>query len=136
MANKIKVGVFWVCDDGGELEIIYDYEEYDPDWKSDFGDEFIVYEKEHSTVWNQLAQKFYDGKYANYAYTDFPRGRVTFDSEYDPDFGAYMVDYDVKLKPALAAGLKEVLVKIFAMKKRVWQADKTYKSKLGKFNVR
>ncbi len=130
MANKIKVGVFWVCDDGGEVEIIYDIEEYDSDWKSDFGDEFIVYEKEHRAVWKKLAREFFDGKYANYTYLDFPRGRVTYDSEY----GAYMVDYDVKLKPALAAGLKDTLVKIFDMKKRAWQADKTYKSKIGKFN--
>ena len=131
MEEKIKVGVFWICDDGGTLDIIYDVEEYDADWQSDFGDEFIVYEKEHRAVWQGLAEKFFDGKYAGYAYNDFPRGRVTFDSEY----GAYMVDYDVKLKPALAVGLKQKIVEIFGMKKRVWQVEKTYKSKVGRFNA-
>ena len=131
MEEKIKVGVFWVCDEGGKLDIIYDTEEYPADWQSDFGDEFIVYEKEHRDVWKKLSENFVDGKYAGYNYNDFPRGRVTFDS----DYGAYMVDYDVKLKPALAAGLKQKIVEIFEMKKRVWQVEKSYKSKAGMFNV-
>ena len=42
--DKITVGIFWICDEGGYLDIVYDTEQYAPDWRSDFGDEFIVYE--------------------------------------------------------------------------------------------
>ena len=59
MAEKIKVGIFWVCDQGEELEIIWDSEEYPKDWVSDFGDEFILYEKTHKSEWKKLSATFF-----------------------------------------------------------------------------
>lgn len=129
MEKKIIVGVFWVCDDGGQLEIVWDTEEYSPDWRSDFGDEFILYEKTHKQVWKGLSEKFFDGKYAGYKYSDFPRGRLSYDS----DDGVYMVDYDKILKPYLAA-VKPKIMEVFGFKKAVYHTDGQYKSKEGVFN--
>lgn len=130
MAKIIKPGVFWVCDDGGDLEIIYDTEEYSSDFRSDFGDEFIVYEKGHREVWKQLSNKFFNGKYAKFAFNDFPRGRVTFDSEDQ----VYIVDVDAKLKPCFSQ-VKPLIVEIFQLGKTQYHVDRHYKSKMGKFNA-
>ena len=127
--KKITVGIFWVCDDGGEFEFIWDKEVYDADWRSDFGDEFIVYEKSHIDVWKPLAAKFFDGKYKKYKFNDFPRGRVTFDS----DEGVYMVDCDVKLKKILPL-VKEKMLEFFGVEKAVYQKDVRYKSRIGKLH--
>ena len=108
MQEKRIVGIFWVCDDGKKLDIIYDTEEYSTDYVSDLGDEFVIYEKQHSEVWGKLKRKFFDGKYAAYEFGDFPRGRVTFDSEDK----VYIVDCDPKLKRGLSA-IKVELEKIF-----------------------
>ncbi len=129
MEKVIKPGIFWVCDEGGDLDIIYDIEEYSPDFRSDFGDEFIVYEKGHREVWKRVSESFFDGKYAKYAFNDFPRGRVTFDS----DEQVYIVDVDIKLKPQFAL-VKPKIVEIFELKKTQYHVDRHYKSRLGKFN--
>lgn len=127
--DKIKVGVFWVCDDGKGFDIIYDIDEYDADWRSDFGDEFIVYEKSHEDVWEKLAEKFFDGKYAGYAYDDFPRGRVTYDSEDE----VFLVDCDIKLKPALMT-IKPRVNKLYSVTRARYQVDRQYQSKTGILN--
>ena len=129
MKKTIKPGVFWVCDDGGDLEIIYDTEEYFEDFHSDFGDEFIVYEKGHREVWKKLSQQFFDGKYAKFAFNDFPRGRVTYDSEEQ----VYIVDVDAKLKPKFSQ-IKPLLLEIFKITKAQYHVDRHYKSKMGKFH--
>ena len=129
MQNKITVGVFWLCDEGGSVDVIYDTETYSPDWKSEFGDEFIVYEKSHEEVWQGLAEKFFDGRYKKYKFDDFPRGRVTYDS----DEGVYLLDYEKKLEPVLGA-IKKKIDKLFAINLKSRQVDKTYQSRLGRFN--
>lgn len=129
MAEKIKVGIFWVCDQGEELEIIWDSEEYPKDWVSDFGDEFILYEKTHKSEWKKLSATFFDGKYSGYLYNDFPRGRVSYDSDEE----VYFVDCDKALKPALGV-LKTKIKALFGYPGAFWQPDKQYKSKEGKFN--
>lgn len=127
--EKIKVGIFWICDDGGYLDIVYDTEEYSPDWRSDFGDEFIMYEKSHNEVWKGLAAKFFGGKYKTYKYNDFPRGRVTYDSDEE----VYIIDYDVKLKPKMGA-IKAKLVQLFHLSDTVCRVDSQLKSSKGRFN--
>lgn len=131
MKEKRVVGVFWVCDDGKKLDLIYDTEAYSSDYVSDFGDEFIVYEKQDTDVWKSLKKKFFDGKYEEYEYDDFPRGRVTFDSEDD----VYIVDCDKKLKRGLPE-IKEALKKIFPFEnQRVsYRAASHLESKKGIFN--
>jgi len=130
VAEKIKVGVFWVCDDGENLDIIWDTEEYEEGWVSDFGDEFILYEKTHKGVWKRLSEKFFDGKYACFAYNDFPRGRVSYDSDEE----VFMVDCDKVLKKGLSE-IKPKIKEYFGFPKALWQPDKQYKSKMGKFNA-
>ena len=129
MEEIIKVGVFWVCDDGGELEIIWDKEEYPKGWVSDFGDEFILYEPTHKSVWGKLSKSFFNGKYAGYSYKDFPRGRVSYDSDEE----IYMVDCDKILKSGLAE-IRPKLKEYFSFSKAVWQPDKQYKSTEGRFH--
>lgn len=129
MEEKICVGVFWVCDDGKNLEIIWDKEEYEKGWVSDFGDEFILYEKTHKKTWKTLSKQFFNGKYACFAYNDFPRGRVSYDSEEE----VFMVDCDKVLKKGLAK-IKPIIKEYFGFDKALWQPDKQYKSKMGKFN--
>ncbi|MBQ8291409.1 MAG: hypothetical protein IJX88_02730 [Clostridia bacterium] len=130
MTDKITVGVFWVCDEGGSMGVIYDKETYSPDWQSDFGDEFIIYEKGHCEVWGKLSRKFFGGKYSNYLYDDFPRGRVT----YDKEEGVYMIDFDGKLKAKFSA-IKAKIYSLFGLEKAVWQVDNHYKSTKGRFNA-
>ena len=78
----------------------------------------------------RLSEKFYDGKYAAFAYNDFPRGRVSYDSEE----GVFMVDCDKVLKKGLAQ-IKPIIKEYFGFPKALWQPDKQYKSKMGKFNA-
>ncbi len=129
MEEKIKVGIFWICDEDGKMGVVYDKEEYDPDWTSDFGDEFIMYEKAHEDVWEDLSSKFFGGKYAGYEYDDFPRGRIT----YDKDEGVYMIDYDEKIKPKFVA-IKTKIYQLFGLTKAYWQPAPHFQSKKGRFN--
>ncbi|MBE5750854.1 MAG: hypothetical protein E7357_00410 [Clostridiales bacterium] len=127
--DKITVGIFWICDEGGYLDIVYDTEQYDPDWRSDFGDEFIMYEKSHEDMWKKLSAKRCQGKYKAYAYDDFPRGRVT----YDADEEVYIIDYDVKLKPKMGA-IKAKIMQMFNLGDTVCRADSQLTSSKGRFN--
>jgi len=127
--DKITVGIFWICDEGGYLDIVYDTEQYDPDWRSDFGDEFIMYEKSHEDMWKKLSAKRCQGKYKAYAYDDFPRGRVTYDSEEE----VFLVDCDIKLKPALMT-IKPRVNKLYSVTRARYQVDRQYQSKTGILN--
>ena len=71
----------------------------------------------------------YNGKYAEYAYSDFPRGRVAFDSEE----GVHIVDVDVKLKPKFSA-IKSKIAKLFNIENAEYHVDKALKSSKGIFN--
>ena len=129
MEEKITVGIFWICDEGERMGIIYDKEEYSPDWKSDLGDEFIMYEKAHEDVWKTLATKAYGGQYKDYEYDDFPRGRIT----YDKDEEVYMIDYDEKIKPMFSK-IKAKIYQLFGLSKAVWQPAPHLQSSKGRFN--
>lgn len=71
---KVKVGVFWLCN----FDIIYDTEEYE---LSDNSRVIIDYASEHKDVWEKLSAIQCGGKYANYRYDFFKRGRVGYDCE-------------------------------------------------------
>jgi hypothetical protein len=131
MQKKVTVGIFWVCDDGETLQLIYDTEQYNPDeYFSVLGDEFIMYEKNHRETWKELSAKFYDGKYAFAAFNDYPRGRVTYDSEDK----IYLVDVDKALKAKFNEEVKPLLDKVFDLKKAEYHVDKLLKSKIGKYH--
>ena len=129
MGKKVKVGIFWVCDDGETPQLVYDTEEYDPEtYVTVLGDEFIMYEKSHREQWKALSEKFFDGKYAFAAFNDYPRGRVTYDSEDK----VFLVDVDKALK-AKFGEIKPLLGKVFDLKNAEYHVDKHLKSRLGKY---
>ena len=70
---KIKVGVFWICN----FDIVYDIEEVEIDENQK---ELFSYSKQHKDVWKELSLKQLGGKYSNYSYDFFQRGRVYFNS--------------------------------------------------------
>ncbi len=137
--EKVKVGIFWVCDSGEKAEIIYDFEEFSLNGElktikhgdKEFKDEFLLYDKPHSAVWEKLSKKFFNGKYSSYAYNDFPRGRVTYDAEEN----LFIIDYDKKLAPARKP-LKSALIKLFDITDYIMEVDHEYVSTKGKFNRR
>ncbi len=130
MAKKVKVGIFWVCDDGKTPQLVYDTEEYDPEnYFTVLGDEFVMYEKSHREAWKELSAKFFDGKYAFAAFNDYPRGRVTYDSEDK----IYLVDVDKALKTKFAE-VKALLEQVFDLKNAEYHVDKMLKSKIGKYH--
>jgi hypothetical protein len=129
MEEKVTVGVFWICDTEGKMGVVYDKEEYDADWTSELGDEFIMYEKAHEEIWPTLSARAFGGKYAGFAFDDFPRGRITFDK----DEGVYVIDYDVKIRPKLPA-IRRKIYELFGLEKAFWQPATYLQSKTGIFN--
>lgn len=94
---KVKVGVFWLCN----FDIIYDTEEC---VLSDNSSMIIDYESEHKDVWAKLSKEQCGGKYANYRYDFFKRGRVAYDCESE-EYMIELNDYTQNLP-------KEVIQKI------------------------
>lgn len=56
----------------------------------------LNYKYSHKKAWEELSKTAAEGRYAEYAFNDFPRGRIWFDIEERRHY----VMYDEKLSPA------------------------------------
>ena len=99
---QIETGVFWICFKGENADFICDKGRFvkcggkrivEKITKDEDG---LNYKYSHKKVWEELSKTAAEGRYAEYAFNDFPRGRIWFDIEERRHY----VMYDEKLSPA------------------------------------
>ena len=99
---KIETGVFWICFKGENADFICDKGRFvkcggkrvvEKITKDEDG---LNYKYSHKKAWEELSKTAAEGRYAEYAFNDFPRGRIWFDIEERRHY----VMYDEKLSPA------------------------------------
>ena len=99
---QIETGVFWICFKGENADFICDKGRFvkcggkrivEKITKDEDG---LNYKYSHKKAWEELSKTAADGRYAEYAFNDFPRGRIWFDIEERRHY----VMYDEKLSPA------------------------------------
>lgn len=99
---QIETGVFWICFKGENADFIYDKGRFvkcggkrvvEKITKDEDG---LNYKYSHKKAWEELSKTAAEGRYAEYAFNDFPRGRIWFDI----DERRHYVMYDEKLSPA------------------------------------
>lgn len=125
--EEITVGIFWICDRGKDLEIIYDIENL----PSNSQDENITYMEAHCNAWDKLATIQFNGRYMKYQYDDFPRGRIW----YNTKTKKRSINYDYILKNHLT-DFKSELEKIFKLDDVEYIADESYASLYGRYHKR
>ena len=99
---QIETGVFWICFKGENADFICDKGRFvkcggkrivEKITKDEDG---LNYKSSHKKAWEELSKTAAEGRYAEYAFNDFPRGRIWFDIEERRHY----VMYDEKLSPA------------------------------------
>ena len=99
---QIETGVFWICFKGENADFICDKGRFvkcggkrivEKITKDEDG---LNYKYSHKKAWEELSKTVAEGRYAEYAFNDFPRGRIWFDIEERRHY----VMYDEKLSPA------------------------------------
>ena len=99
---QIETGVFWICFKGENADFICDKGRFvkcggkrivEKITKDEDG---LNYKYSHKKAWEELSKTAAEGRYAEYAFNDFPRGRIWFDIEECRHY----VMYDEKLSPA------------------------------------
>lgn len=99
---QIETGVFWFCFKGENADFICDKGRFvkcggkrivEKITKDEDG---LNYKYSHKKAWEELSKTAAEGRYAEYAFNDFPRGRIWFDIEERRHY----VMYDEKLSPA------------------------------------
>ena len=99
---QIETGVFWICFKGENADFICDKGRFvkcggkrivEKITKDEDG---LNYKYSHKKAWEELLKTAAEGRYAEYAFNDFPRGRIWFDIEERRHY----VMYDEKLSPA------------------------------------
>ena len=99
---QIETGVFWICFKGENADFICDKGRFvkcggkrivEKITKDEDG---LNYKYSHKKAWEELSKTGAEGRYAEYAFNDFPRGRIWFDIEERRHY----VMYDEKLSPA------------------------------------
>lgn len=99
---QIETGVFWICFKGENADFICDKGRFvkcggkrivEKITKDEDG---LNYKYSHKKAWEELSKTAAEGRYAEYAFSDFPRGRIWFDIEERRHY----VMYDEKLSPA------------------------------------
>lgn len=99
---QIETGVFWICFKGENADFICDKGRFvkcggkrivEKITKDEDG---LNYKYSHKKAWEELSKTAAKGRYAEYAFNDFPRGRIWFDIEERRHY----VMYDEKLSPA------------------------------------
>ena len=99
---QIETGVFWICFKGENADFICDKGKFvkcggkrivEKITKDEDG---LNYKYSHKKAWEELSKTAAEGRYAEYAFNDFPRGRIWFDIEERRHY----VMYDEKLSPA------------------------------------
>lgn len=99
---QIETGVFWICFKGENADFICDKGRFvkcggkrivEKITKDEDG---LNYKYSHKKAWEELSKTAAEGRYAEYAFNDFPRGRIWFDIEER----CHYVMYDEKLSPA------------------------------------
>ena len=99
---QIETGVFWICFKDENADFICDKGRFvkcggkrivEKITKDEDG---LNYKYSHKKAWEELSKTAAEGRYAEYAFNDFPRGRIWFDIEERRHY----VMYDEKLSPA------------------------------------
>ena len=99
---QIETGVFWICFKGENADFICDKGRFvkcggkrivEKITKDEDG---LNHKYSHKKAWEELSKTAAEGRYAEYAFNDFPRGRIWFDIEERRHY----VMYDEKLSPA------------------------------------
>ncbi len=99
---QIETGVFWICFKGENADFICDKGRFvkcggkrivEKITKDEDG---LNYKYSYKKAWEELSKTAAEGRYAEYAFNDFPRGRIWFDIEERRHY----VMYDEKLSPA------------------------------------
>lgn len=99
---QIETGVFWICFKGENADFICDKGRFvkcggkrivEKITKDEDG---LNYKYSHKKAWEELSKTAAEGRYAEYAFNDFPRGRIWFDIEERRHY----VMYDERLSPA------------------------------------
>lgn len=84
---QIETGVFWICFKGENADFICDKGRFvkcggkrivEKITKDEDG---LNYKYSHKKAWEELSKTAAEGRYAEYAFNDFPRGRIWFDIE-------------------------------------------------------
>ncbi len=129
---QIETGVFWICFKGENADFIYDKGSFvkcggkrivEKITKDEDG---LNYKYSHKKAWKELSKTAAEGRYAEYAFNDFPRGRIWFDIEERRHY----VMYDEKLSPA-AKIVEEEIKKNFHLIDPEFMTDSMlYKSKI------
>lgn len=129
---QIETGVFWICFKGENADFICDKGRFvkcggkrivEKITKDEDG---LNYKYSHKKAWEELSKTAAEGRYAEYAFNDFPRGRIWFDIEERRHY----VMYDEKLSPA-AKIVEEEIKKNFHLIDPVFMTDlMLYKSRI------
>lgn len=129
---QIETGVFWICFKGENADFICDKGRFvkcggkrivEKITKDEDG---LNYKYSHKKAWEELSKTAAEGRYAEYAFNDFPRGRIWFDIEERRHY----VMYDEKLSPA-AKIVEEVIKKNFHLIDPEFMTDlMLYKSRI------
>lgn len=129
---QIETGVFWICFKGENADFICDKGRFvkcggkrivEKITKDEDG---LNYKYSHKKAWEELSKTAADGRYAEYAFNDFPRGRIWFDIEERRHY----VMYDEKLSPA-AKIVEEEIKKNFHLVDPEFMTDlMLYKSRI------
>ena len=129
---QIETGVFWICFKGENADFICDKGRFvkcggkrivEKITKDEDG---LNYKYSHKKAWEELSKTAAEGRYAEYAFNDFPRGRIWFDIEERRHY----VMYDEKLSPA-AKIVEEEIKKNFRLIDPEFMTDlMLYKSRI------
>ena len=129
---QIETGVFWICFKGENADFICDKGRFvkcggkrivEKITKDEDG---LNYKYSHKKAWEELSKTAAEGRYAEYAFNDFPRGRIWFDIEER----RHHVMYDEKLSPA-AKIVEEEIKKNFHLIDPEFMTDlMSYKSRI------
>lgn len=129
---QIETGVFWICFKGENADFICDKGRFvkcggkrivEKITKDEDG---LNYKYSHKKAWEELSKTAAEGRYAEYAFNDFPRGRIWFDIEERRHY----VMYDEKLSPA-AKIVEEEIKKNFHLVDPEFMTDlMLYKSRI------
>lgn len=128
---KIETGVFWICFKGENADLIYDKGTFakcgtkrtvEKITKDEDG---LNYKYSHKKAWEELSKTAADGRYAEFSYNDFPRGRIWFDIEERRHY----VMFDEKLSP-VAKTVEEEIQKRFELIDPEYLPDSFYKSRI------
>lgn len=127
---QIETGVFWVCSKGGNADLIYDKGTFTKCGNKRTAEKItkdedgLNYKLSHKKAWEELSKTAADGRYSEFSFADFPRGRIWFDIEERRHY----VMFDEKLAP-VAKIVEAEIEKRFHLIDPEFIPDSFYKSK-------